>query len=105
MTTRKLSATSRARIRKALEVSAEGNKIIYQIRVQPTPLEIDVSATDFAAALAANADTDLDEITSLLYWLSGDFPEDGGYTYEVTDVATGRVVDKGDNLSLTKKLS
>ena len=110
MTTIKLSAKSQAKsqakIRKALEVSATTarDKPLYQINVHPATIEINVSAAEFAEALTANAETDLDEITSLLYWLSGDFPEDSGYTYEVVEVATGRVVDKGDNFNLNKKL-
>jgi hypothetical protein len=86
-------------------VSGDGDKLIYHVRVQPEPLEIDVSATDFAAALEANAESGLDEIASLLYWLSGDFPEDGGYTYEVYEVATGRIVETGDDTTLNKKFS
>jgi hypothetical protein len=105
MTTRKLSAQSRAKIKKALEVLATAeDKPIYQIRVRPDPLEIYVSAAEFAEAITGNIETDLDEITSLLYWLSGDFPEEGSYTHEVIEVATGRVVEVGDNLSLAKKL-
>jgi hypothetical protein len=104
MTTRKLSAHSRAKIRKALEMSAQGDKIIYQISVHPATIEINVSAAEFGQAVAGNAETDLDEITSLLAWEVDYFPEDSGYTYEVVEVATGRVVDKGDNFSLSKTL-
>jgi hypothetical protein len=106
MTTRKLSARSRAKIKKALEVMAApgSDQPLYHITIHPAPLEIDVSGAEFAQAVAGNAETDLDEITSLLVWEIDYFPEDSGYTYEVIEVASGRVVEQGDNFSLNKKL-
>jgi hypothetical protein len=74
---------------------------IYRIKIQPAPIEIEISAPQLVEAVQAHNDpTDVAGVAAVMAWaktLLSDYSLDVmDFTYQLREVRTNRIADAGD---------